>query len=60
MSSKEMKMSEHVLLTVLKAIIIHEHCQDLTDDAAELVWCDNNDWKVKHNHLKKLTVSDIW
>ncbi len=32
-----MKTSEHVLLTVSKAIITHEHCQDLTDNAAELV-----------------------
>ena len=60
MSSKEMKMSEYILLTVLKAIIVCEHCQDLTDNAAELVWYDNNDWKVKHDYLKKLTVSDIW
>jgi len=37
MSSKEIKMSEHVLSTVSKAIITHEYYQDLTDDAAELV-----------------------
>ena len=60
MSSKEMKTSEHILSIVLKAIIMHEHHQDLTDDATELVWCDNNDQKVKHDCLKKLTVSDIW
>jgi len=37
MSSKEMKTSKHVLSIILKAIITHEHYQDLTDNAAELV-----------------------
>ena len=55
-----MKISEHVLLIVLKVIITCEHCQDLINDAAELIQYDNNNWKAKYNCLKKLTVSDIW
>ena len=55
-----MKMSEYVLSTMLKVIIMCEHYQDLTNNAAKLVWYNNNDWKVKHDYLKKLTVLNIW
>ena len=47
------------LFTVLKAIVACEHHQSLTDDAAELMWRDNNDRKVKHDCLKKLNTLNI-
>ena len=60
MISKTMKTSEHMLSTISKTIAAHEHCQVLTNDAAELIWYDNNDWKVKHDCLKKLSILNIW
>ncbi len=37
MFSKEMKMSKCVLSTMLKAIITHEHYQNLIDDIVKLI-----------------------
>ena len=59
MISKAMKISEHMLSTVLKTIAVCEHYQVLISNAAKLIQCDNNDQKVKHDCLKKLSILNI-
>ena len=48
-----------VLFNILKVITACEHYQSLTDDKTELLCCDNNNHKTKHDCLKKLRISDI-
>jgi len=54
------KKNNHALSTALKVVTVHECCQNLTEDNAELIWQHNNDCKIKFDCLKKLRASDIW
>ena len=60
MTLKSMKTSKYVLSMMLKIIAACEHYQALTDDAVKLMWHDNNDWKIKHDCFKKLSILNIW
>ncbi len=54
------RKNSRALLNMPKVITAREYYQGLAGDDVELLCRDNNDHKVKHNCLKKLSISDIW
>ena len=49
----------HLLLNMPKVAAARERRQGLTSDETKLLYRDNNNYKVKHDYLKKLSTLDI-